>query len=238
MEQRSESSILELQPRVARTGWRHSKWLIPVELLLVVLIYVARSKHIIMVSSIPPMILLAWFSLRLRDLRWHDVGLERYRNWKATLGWGLIAGLLLEAFQLFISQPFLVHVLKKAPNLEDYRGLAGNLKMTLLFIALIWILAAFGEEMVYRGYLMNRIADLFNRTQAAWIISLFVVHIVFGLSHFRQGITGVIDEGLAGFLLALLYLRTGRNLAVPIVAHGVQDTIDLILFYLAKYPTL
>jgi membrane protease YdiL (CAAX protease family) len=228
----------ELQTQAPSRAWRHSKWLILVELILVVLIYVARSKHIIKVSSIPPMILLAWVSLRLRGLRWRSVGLSLYRNWKITLGWGLVAGLVLEAFQLFVSQPFLIHVLKKPPHLEDFRSLTGNLKMTLLLIVLVWILAAFGEEMVYRGYFMNRVADIFHGTRAAWIISLFVVHIFFGLSHFRQGITGILDEGLAGFLLALLYLRTGRNLAIPIVAHGIQDTIDLILFYLAKYPTL
>jgi membrane protease YdiL (CAAX protease family) len=34
----------------------------------------------------------------------------------------------------------------------------------------------------------------------------------------------------------VIYLRTGRNLAVPIVAHGVQDSIDLILIFTGRYP--
>ena len=83
---------------------------------------------------------------------------------------------------------------------------------------------------------MNRVADLFNRTRAAWIISLIAVHLGFGLAHAYQGITGVIDEGLMGLLLGLIYLRTGRNLAVPIVAHGVSDSIDFLLIFLGKYP--
>ena len=37
-------------------------------------------------------------------------------------------------------------------------------------------------------------------------------------------------------LLALFYLVCGRKLAVPIVAHGVQDTIDVLLIFLGKYP--
>jgi len=57
----------------------------------------------------------------------------------------------------------------------------------------------------------------------------------FGLAHAYQGITGIIDEGLMGFLLGVIYMRTGRNLAVPIIAHGVSDTIDFILIYLGKY---
>src|SRR5208283_4406022 len=143
---------------------------------------------------------------------------------------GLAAGLLLEGFELFVSQPILVKVLGKQPDLEDFRPLIGNLKLTLIFLALTWTLAAFGEEMVYRGYLMNRVADLFNRTRGAWVISLIGVHVAFGVAHAYQGWTGIIDEGLSGLLLGIIYLRTGRNLAVPIVAHGIGDTIDMVLF--------
>lgn len=89
---------------------------------------------------------------------------------------------------------------------------------------------------MYRGYLMNRMADLFNHTRKAWIISLIAVHLGFGLAHAYQGITGVLDEGLMGLLLGVAYLRTGRHLAVPIIAHGVTDTIDCLLIFLGKYP--
>jgi uncharacterized protein len=217
-------------------NWRQSKWLAVGELVVVALIFVADFKHRIIFSKTPYILLFGWISLRVRKLRWHDVGLSRFRNWKTTFGLGIAAGLALEGLELFVTQPFLVRVLKKQPNLEDFRALTGNLKQTLMFIALAWILAAFGEEMVYRGYLMNRVADLFNRTRAAWIISLFVVHGAFGLAHAYQGWTGIIDEGLMGLLLGIIYLRTGRNLSVPIIAHGVSDSIDMVLMFLGKYP--
>jgi membrane protease YdiL (CAAX protease family) len=108
--------------------------------------------------------------------------------------------------------------------------------LTLIFLAPTWTLGAFGEEMVYRGYLMNRVAQLLNRTRFAWIVSLIAVHVGFGLAHADQGLTAMIDEGLMGLLLGLIYLRTGRNLAVPIIAHGIQDTIDFVLILLGKYP--
>ncbi len=142
----------------------------------------------------------------------------------------------MEGFELFVSQPLLVKWLGKQPDLEMFRALHGHLMMSLIGLVLVWTLAAFGEEMVYRGYLMNRVADLLNRTRAAWWISLIVVHLAFGLAHAYQGVTGIIDEGLMGVLLGLMYLRTGRNLAVPIVAHGVADTVDLVLMFLGKYP--
>jgi uncharacterized protein len=41
-----------------------------------------------------------------------------------------------------------------------------------------------------------------------------------------------------GLLLGVIYLRTGRNLSVGIVAHGVSDTVDFLLIFLGKYPGL
>ena len=221
---------------VVTSDWRESKWLIAIELLVVALIFAADFLHFIPFSKTPFLLVFAWVSLRVRRLRWRDMGLCRYKNWKLTIGYGLATGLAVEAFQLFVSQPILVRVLKKQPDLELFRALTGNVKWTLLAIAGAWTLAAFGEEMVYRGYLMNRVADLMNRTRWAWTVSLFAVHIGFGLAHAYQGITGVIDEGLAGFLFGVIYLRNGRNLAVPIIAHGLGDTIDFVLIFLGKYP--
>jgi len=65
---------------------------------------------------------------------------------------------------------------------------------------------------------------------------LIAVHVAFGLAHAYQGITGIIDEGLMGVLLGFMYLATGRNLVVPIVAHGIADTTDLVLIFLGHYP--
>jgi uncharacterized protein len=83
---------------------------------------------------------------------------------------------------------------------------------------------------------MNRVAGLGSRTRFAWICSLLAVNAVFGCAHSNQGATGMIEEGIAGVLLGLMYLGTGCNLAVPIVAHGIQDTIDAVLIFLGKFP--
>jgi hypothetical protein len=223
-------------PQNYTPDWRQSKWLAITELVIVVLIFIADATRHIHLSKTPWLLLLGWLSLWIRKIGWRGVGMKLYRSWRTTLALGIAAGILLEAIELFITQPLLVKWLGKQPDLDVFRALHGNVKWTLLAILGAWTLAAFGEEMVYRGYLMNRVADLFNRTRGAWIISLIVVHLGFGLAHAYQGITGVIDEGLMGLLLGLIYLRTGRNLAVPIVAHGVSDSIDFLLIFLGKYP--
>jgi len=216
--------------------WRQSKWLALAELVVVALIFVADAYHHVYLSKTLYLLLFGWASLWIRRIGWRGVGLRLYGNWKTSIALGVSAGVLLEALELFVTQPLLVKWLGKQPDFETFHALHGNLKWTLLALAGAWTLAAFGEEMVYRGYLMNRVADLLNRTQTAWIVSLVAVHLGFGLAHAYQGITGAIDEGLMGLLLGLIYLRTGRSLAVPIIAHGVSDTIDFVLMFFGKYP--
>lgn len=243
MYESAESQAAESEEREAagaqqaRGGdWRRSKGLIVAELAVVASIFVADFRHHIYFSKTLYLLAFAWLSLWIRKVSWGSIGLRVYGNWKTTIFLGVAAGLALEGFELFVSQPLLVKYLHKQPDLELFRALTGNLKYTLIFVGLAWTLAAFGEEMVYRGYLMNRVADLMNRGRGAWIVSLIVVHVGFGLAHAYQGITGVLDEGLSGLLLGIIYLRTGRNLAVPIVAHGIGDTLDFVLIFFGKYP--
>lgn len=231
----AEQGNAHVEP-LSSAGWRQSKWLTVGELIVVALIFVADFRHLIYFSKTPYLLVFACLSLWVRKIGWRSIGLRLYRSWKTTLAWGAVAGLLLEGFALFVSQPLLVKYLGKQPDLELFRALTGNLKVTLIFIGLAWTLAAFGEEMVYRGYLMNRVADLLNRKRGAWMASLILVHVAFGLAHAYQGLTGILDEGLSGLLLGVIYLRTGGNLAVPIVAHGLGDTIDFVLIFLGKYP--
>jgi membrane protease YdiL (CAAX protease family) len=230
----SPSQTTETAP--SGKSWRDSRWLALVEFLIVALIFYADHRKLIPISKTPELLLLGWISLRVRNLRWRDVGLTRYRSWPLTIAIGVPLGAALEAFQLLVTQPILTKLVGRQPDLETFRMLTGNIKMTLLFIALSWTLAAFGEELFWRGYLMNRVADMFGRTRAKWVISLVIVSAVFGLAHGYQGLTGWIEEGIAGLALGLMYLRTGRNLAVAIIAHGVSDTIDMVLIFFGKMP--
>jgi len=217
-------------------GWRQSNWLAFAEFALVALVFVADNKHLIPVSKTPFLLLLGWISIRIRGLRWRNLGFTLNRGWLLTLALGVGAGLLMEAFELFVSQPLLIRITGKQPDLSDFQAIYGNLKWTLILLALTWPLAAFGEEMVWRGYLMNRVAGIGKHTRLAWIVGLVAVNMAFGYAHSYQGVTGIIDEGLMGVLLGLFYLGTGCNLSVPIIAHGVADTVDLLLIFFGKYP--
>ena len=165
------------------------------------------------------MFLLSWISLRWRGLGWRDVGLSRPANWRRTIVIGVLCGIGLELLELFITQPLLVKLFGKMPDFSDLGELHGNWKSLLLFVALSWTLAAFGEEMVYRGYLMSRVAGLFRNPKVAWTISLIVVSFAFGLGHIDQGITGQIENMIDGLLLGVIFLATGCNLWAAIISR-------------------
>jgi len=227
---------MEIESDKRGRSWHGSRWLVFVEFAIAAAIYVGREHHILKVSAIPYLLLLAWISLRVRRVQWKQIGFRRYLTWPTTLLLGIACGVGLELFDLFGKQRLLTRLLGKPPDLSDFAAVKGHFKFALLMIALVWIFAAFGEELVYRGYLMNRMADLGRGTRTAWIVSLLVTSAIFGLTHYHQGLTGIVEEGSDGLILGLLYLARRRNLAVPIVAHGVCDTIDIFLLFLGKYP--
>lgn len=215
---------------------RESVWLVCAEFAIVAALFVADIHRHIFFSKTLYLFLLGWASLRLRGLRWKDVGFSRPRCWRNAFLIGIAAGIAMEAFELFVSQPLLARWFAKMPDLSDLGELRGHLGTALLFLGLSWTLAAFGEELVYRGYLMNRFAGVLRNTSAAWIASLIVISLVFGFGHIDQGITGQLENVWDGLLLGVLYLASGRNLTAVIIAHGVTDSLDILLMYLGRYP--
>jgi membrane protease YdiL (CAAX protease family) len=214
------------------------KLLLTIELLIVATVFYLDWIGLLPVSKTPYLFLLGWISLRIRGLRWKNVGLNGEQPFVKVLLIGVLFGIGMEALELFATQPLLTKLLNKGPDLDEFRRLIGNTTLLIIAVTLAWVLAAFGEETVWRGYFMNRLTDIFGRSRTGWIVSAVLITLLFGLAHFPQGPTGVIENIIDGAILAALYFATGRNLWAPIIAHGIQDTVDVLLIYLGQYPGL
>ena len=230
----AETLVTGLKSLYARA--RDSMWLVLAEFAVVAGLFVADVHHHIFFSKTPYLFVLGWASLRLRGMRWKELGFARPKSWRKAFAIGITIGLAMEFLELFVTQPFLSRWIGKMPDLSDFADLVGNAKLLILYLLLVWVLGALGEEIVYRGYLMNRVAGLFRNTRVAWSVSLIAVSVTFGCAHLDQGSTGMIENILNGLMLGGLYLACGRNLAIPVIAHAFSDTLDFLLIYFGKYP--
>lgn len=107
-----------------------------------------------------------------------------------------------------------------------------TLTLYLTMIAIIWTTNAFGEEMVMRGFLMNRLCEVFGGKRFAWVLAAVVQALMFGASHAYQGFAGVIITGMVGLVFGLGYLLARRNLWPVIIAHGFINTIGMTVLHL------
>ncbi|MGH7718750.1 MAG: CPBP family intramembrane glutamic endopeptidase [Steroidobacteraceae bacterium] len=236
--QRLSLSPLDVKPEASEFSLRQRLWA-AVELLLAsALVVGANVFDVVPVTETPWLVMLGWLSLRLRGLTWHTLGLRRPRNWITTTAVALVAGIGLQLISEFVTEPIIERITGQTPDLSDFRSLVGNLPATLGWLALVWTLAAFGEEMAYRGYVLERAATLGHRSSSAYFVAMVVVSLLFGLGHFYQGVAGLVGSTFSGLFFGALFLASGRNLWLPILAHGFSDTIGLVLVYLGLVPEL
>jgi membrane protease YdiL (CAAX protease family) len=59
-------------------------------------------------------------------------------------------------------------------DISSLDGLRGNFISYVIFIVFMWVMAAFGEELFYRGFLLKRIAQMLGDTNKTWIIGAFI----------------------------------------------------------------
>jgi len=203
--------------------------------MLLILAGIAIYAFGIFPFPILPLFLVAWASLRLRHMRWRDVGLHRPDRWLPTIGLALLAGVGYQALDTLLIAPLLQHLTGESIDLSQFSGLLGNLPALMVFLVISWTEAAFIEEMYFRGYFFNRLTDLAGRERLGIAIALIGNALVFGAAHGYQGITGMLDNALAGLVLGLLYLLARRNLWLPILIHGIIDTIGVLLIYAGLY---
>lgn len=211
---------------------RESKLLIAVELSVAFLLVAAYLAGFLPSSEVPFLLLWGWLSLRLRGVGWRGVGFKRPARWGQAVLLGGVTGVTFQLFGTYLLEPLIVRLVGRPVDLSQFASLRGNVFLLLLLLALVWTLAAFGEELVYRGYLMNRVAELAGGGAAAWVVSLTIVSVLFGVAHLNQGVSGVLVNTACGLVNGAVYLRAGRNLWAPIIAHGVYDTVGLVFIFL------
>jgi uncharacterized protein len=172
---------------------------------------------------------LFWISFGLRERGWKLPGLTRPGSWGKTLLMAIAAAAVLQLGSALVVEPIAHHFWPEPEHVSAVIKTTGRWKDILISLGLVWTFAAFGEELGYRGYLINRAADLGNRSRWAYVVAMLYVATLFGIGHWYKGPAGVVDSTYSGLVLGGIYLLSGRNLWAPILAHGISDTFAVIV---------
>ena len=115
--------------------------------------------------------------------------------------------------------------------MSRYDEITGNLGAAIAMALVLPVTASIPEEIIYRGFLMGRLSDIFGRNTSGSFITVLVQALAFGSVHFMWGIGGVIVTVIMGIVWGTAYLLCGRNLWVVIIAHSTGHVLFAIQLY-------
>lgn len=90
---------------------------------------------------------------------------------------------------------------------------------------LIVIVAPIVEEIIFRHYMIGRLMNVYGNDYKGMFISIMISSMVFSLGHGYQGLFGVLGALLKGIIFSCLYLYYRKNLAMPTIAHMINNFI-------------
>jgi hypothetical protein len=171
------------------------------------------------------LLVLGWAALS--STPWRDLGFVRPRRWWLTVLAGVALGV---AFKLAMKS--IVMPLLGAPPLNPAYGyVAGNRAAFHELVLTILIGAGFGEEVLYRGYLFERLGRLLGRGGPATLATVIVTSLLFAAAHYTsQGMPGVQQALVTGLVFGALYART-RALPLVMIVHAAFDLAAAYLIY-------
>ena len=189
--------------------------------------YVVITLAYVLSIAIATVVLKSW------GLSWKSVGLARPKSWRSTILWAI--GATLASLLILIALQIVVQLLAGpavAPSDQsEYDTISGNLPLLLTWLAAAWTTVAFGEEMLFRAFLINGLARPFEWTRKTGALALLGSSVAFGMAHYSWGWMGVVETVFFGLLLGAAYLRSGRNLWVTIIAHGLANSLKFMVVF-------
>jgi membrane protease YdiL (CAAX protease family) len=150
-----------------------------------------------------------------------DLALLGLRRFTAS-GFGWVAAGLASYYAAVVAYSSLITQPKQKDIARDL-GLNAGLLAAVPVVLVIAVLAPIAEEIFFRGLLFGGLRRRLSTIPAAAISAL-----VFGGLHATTGVTAVPPLIIFGFVLALLYEKTG-SLVPGMIAHAINNSLALIV---------
>lgn len=157
------------------------------------------------------------------------IGFNKFDNYKVILEIFILT-IIWTGVNFCIIMPILNHISGSVRDIKAYESIKGNVINLLFFLVVSWLLAAVGEEIVYRGLIQNRIRSLFTNDKIGILLAVTISTILFGLAHREQGTVGIVITITDSLFFNFIRYKY-KNLWGAVLAHGFLNSIGLITFY-------
>ncbi len=135
--------------------------------------------------------------------------------------------LVLELSMDFVFQPLVSEIFNEPADYSSFKVIEGNPQKYFKWLFNMWISAAVGEELLFRGFAFSQLKKWFGKNQ---LVIVLLSAVMFSLPHLYQGISGLVMTFLFGLAFGLIYLKF-KNIWINIIIHGLIDTVFLTLSY-------
>jgi membrane protease YdiL (CAAX protease family) len=176
---------------------------------------------------------IVWIYLNLNGESFNSIGF-RFSDlkWRAFYVGGAM-GLLYAAFHYWLLGPFITHLGFKSANLSDFNFIRHHFINYILLLLLAAFLVIPYEEIIFRGFIFNRIRAIF-RSGSSFIISGLITSMLFALYHWQEGLGAVIAIFIFALFITWLYKLFKGNLWYLIFFHILYDTFMLTVILLGR----
>ena len=171
--------------------------------------------------------------VRMRGGGFSDLGFKRPERWSIVPLQVLAILVVFVALQLLVPTALgLVFDLPQA-DWSRYDAVAGNPGAALMLALILPFTASIPEEIIYRGFLIGRLAGMLEHQKRGPAIAVLLHAVVFGSIHFTWGAGGVVMTFIMGLVWGTAYLLVKRNLWVVIMAHSGGHLLMVTQLYYA-----
>ena len=196
------------------------------------------NQFVVWIANIV-MLTMVWAGLKIRGQNWQDFGLSfKTVSLKEALKIFLLSLLVfvLALLGFILGSIIMANItgIPQGADLSGYDYLKDNIVMLIITLCGVYVVSSFGEEVIYRAFLINRISELGLNSRKGRIIAVVLSAIVFGFVHYSWGPMGIVQTGFMGLALGLCYIYMKRRLWILILAHAYMDTILIVQIYLAS----
>ncbi len=164
---------------------------------------------------------------RRAHIPWSALGFVRPRSWWRTVLIGAAFGV---AFKLAMKS-IVMPLLQADPINHTYHFLVRNPSAALAFVPQLIVVAGFGEETLFRGYLFERLGRLWGRGSIATAATVLATSLFFGSLHYHdQGLAGAQQATVVGLVFGSIFART-RSIGMLMIAHASFDLAAVAIIY-------